>query len=108
MFPRNHSKRFNSVSIIFIHLLLLLGYFFRLSHRFGQKCCYNNVGNLTTSSPFAATIDVVSPSVNLQEHFAVDILPRVYCCPSFIGLCQQYYILRPSDNCSRYIPSGKL
>ena len=72
--------------------------------RSGQQCCYLASGELITNAPAGGTVDLVSPEINMLEHFIVDVIPSITCCLIPFANCELYYAKRPSDNGERYNP----
>lgn len=75
----------------------------------GQECCYSANGNLLVGAPFGGTVDLAPHRIlsNPWPHYVTDLLPEIYCCHAEgapRSSCQQFYDVRPSDNCNRYNP----
>ena len=78
------------------HLTSLLC--FSTLHRFSQQCCYDAGGLLVTGAPGGGSVALVSPDINLPEHFQKDVFPYLLCCKAgTFSNCGEYYSRRPSD-----------
>ena len=71
----------------------------------GQRCCYNQHGNLMVGAPDGGSLDRVHPKVGLPvlSHFFHDKVPYHDCCQQSRN-CDKYYEKRPSDDSSNYVP----
>ena len=66
------------------------------------ECCYDQSGALLVGAPNGGGYRLHNP-VFLRNKYNEDIItPHQYCCGS--GMCEMFYKLRPSDDCSRYRP----
>ncbi|XP_038044295.1 sushi domain-containing protein 2-like [Patiria miniata] len=69
----------------------------------GQQSCYGTDGNILVGSPGGGTADRYSPGDNFWKHQWFDVLPWLCLC-KLSSNCEEYYMYRPSDDCSDYDP----
>ncbi|XP_022783567.1 sushi domain-containing protein 2-like isoform X2 [Stylophora pistillata] len=71
----------------------------------GQKCCYNEHGNLMIGPKNGGSLDRIHirAGIPVFSHYFNDLLPYSDCC-LFSENCGKYFEKRPSDNGTNYEP----
>ena len=67
------------------------------------ECCYDNSGALIVGPRHGGSFKMYNPLFFYQQNFLEDLTPYQDCCV-MSNRCRTYYMYRPPDNCSRYVP----